>query len=214
MKRLYPYLTGGITEDWTDYLLAYQEAGADAIEIGLPFSDPMLDGTTIQQASDRALRRGTTIDAILADLAAVRDRITVPLFAMALAVPLLGESIGWRRITAVLVGFAGVIVMLRPGAGLFEPAALLSLFSAATYALSMLMARKLGTETTASVMAFYQNGVYLVGAMIIAGIFTALGIHEASHPSLNFLVRPWVWPTVKDFLLIANNARGPGAASG
>ena len=129
---------------------------------------------------------------------------TVPLFAMALAVPFLGESIGWRRITAVAVGFAGVIVMLRPGAGLFEPAALLSLFSALTYALSMLMARKLGTETTASVMAFYQNGVYLVGALLIAAVCGGLGIQEASHPSLNFLVRPWVWPTLTDFLLIAS----------
>jgi len=129
---------------------------------------------------------------------------TVPLFAMALAVPFLGESIGWRRITAVVVGFIGVIVMLRPGAGLFEPAALLSLFSALTYALSMLMARKLGTTTTASVMAFYQNGVYLVGALLIAAICGALDIREASHPSLNFLVRPWVWPSLKDFLLIAS----------
>ena len=135
---------------------------------------------------------------------AVALYFTVPLFAMALAVPLLGESIGWRRITAVMVGFAGVIVMLRPGAGLFEPAALLSLFSAATYALSMLMARKLGNTATASVMAFYQNGIYLVGALAIAGVFAATGIHEASHPSLNFLVRSWVWPTLHDFLLIAS----------
>lgn len=135
---------------------------------------------------------------------AVALYFTVPLFAMALAVPLLGESIGWRRITAVVVGFAGVIVMLRPGQGLFEPAALLSLFSAATYALSMLMARRLGTDTTASVMAFYQNGVYLLGAMAIAAFLAGTGIREASHPSLNFLVRPWVWPTVEDFLLIAS----------
>ena len=129
---------------------------------------------------------------------------TVPLFAMALAAPLLGESIGWRRITAVVVGFVGVIVMLRPGAGLFEPAALLSLFSAAAYALAMLMARKLGTGTTASVMAFYQNGVYLGGAMLIALFFGATGIHEAGHPSLNFLIRPWTLPDIRDLLLIAS----------
>jgi drug/metabolite transporter (DMT)-like permease len=135
---------------------------------------------------------------------AVALYFTVPLFALAFAVPLLGERIGWRRITAVMIGFAGVVVMLRPGAGLFEPAALLSLFSAATYALSMLMARRLGTGTTASVMAFYQNGVYLLGAMLTAAILTATGIQEAGHPSLNFLVRPWVWPTLPDFLLIAS----------
>ena len=129
---------------------------------------------------------------------------TVPLFAMALAVPILGESIGWRRITAVVVGFAGVMVMLRPGVGLFEPAALLSLFSSVTYALAMLMARRMGTGTTASVMAFYQNGVYLIGALMIAGLFSAIGVHEAGHPSLDFLIRGWTMPDTRDFLLIAS----------
>src|SRR3954447_14567582 len=85
MKRLNPYLTAGITADWIDYLLAYQDAGADAVEIGLPFSDPMLDGATIQQASDQALRRGVTVTSILADLTAARDRLRIPLIAMTYA---------------------------------------------------------------------------------------------------------------------------------
>ena len=127
-----------------------------------------------------------------------------PLFTIALAAPILGEAIGWRRITAVIVGFIGVMVMLRPGAGLFEPAALLSLFSALTYALAMLMARRMGTGTTASVMAFYQNAVYLLGAIVIAGGFHLAGVHEASHKSIEFLIRPWVWPTGTDFLLISS----------
>ena len=82
--------------------------------------------------------------------------------------------------------------------------ALLSLFSAATYALSMLMARKIGTGVTASVMAFYQNGVYLSGALLLAAFLGATGIHQAEHPSIDFLVRAWVWPTLTDFLLIAS----------
>jgi tryptophan synthase alpha chain len=82
---LVPYVTGGITADWTDYLLAYQDAGADAIEIGLPFSDPMLDGRTIQRASDRALARGATTETVLAALSAVRPRIRVPLIVMTYA---------------------------------------------------------------------------------------------------------------------------------
>ena len=82
---LVPYLTGGVTADWTDYLPAYQAAGADAIEIGLPFSDPMLDGTTIQQASHDALARGATVATILADLTRIADAVTVPLIAMTYA---------------------------------------------------------------------------------------------------------------------------------
>ena len=68
-KILAPYVTGGITAGWTDLLHAAADAGADIAEIGLPFSDPMLDGPTVQRASDRALARGATVDGILADLA-------------------------------------------------------------------------------------------------------------------------------------------------
>ncbi|SDI33265.1 tryptophan synthase, alpha chain [Actinokineospora alba] len=82
-KLLVPYVTGGVTDDWTRYLTAYQDAGADAVEIGLPFSDPMLDGGTIQQASDRALARGTTAHRILADLAEID--LTVPRVVMTYA---------------------------------------------------------------------------------------------------------------------------------
>lgn len=135
---------------------------------------------------------------------AVALYFTVPLFTLGLAIPLLGETIGWRRISAVAIGFAGVIVMMRPGAGLFEPAALLSLFSAATYALSMLMARKLGGTEKASVMAFYQNAVYLSGALLLALVLHLAGVESATHPSINFLVRPWTMPTTRDFLLIAS----------
>ena len=54
----------------------------------------------------------------------------------------------------------------------------------------MLFARKLGVSEPASVMAFYQNWVYLAGAGIMALVFQAAGITTAEHPSLAFLVRP------------------------
>ena len=72
-KLLMPYVTGGITAHWTDHLRAYADAGADAIEVGLPFSDPTLDGATIQEASDAALARGATVDRILDELAAIHS---------------------------------------------------------------------------------------------------------------------------------------------
>ena len=67
-----------------------------------------------------------------------------PLFIMAMAGPYLGERVSWQTLATVLVGLVGVVVMLRPGAGLFEWAALLSLGSAALYGFSQLMARKIG----------------------------------------------------------------------
>ncbi|MEU9831838.1 tryptophan synthase subunit alpha [Streptosporangium sp. NPDC048047] len=77
---LMPYVTGGITPGWTEYLRAFAAAGADAIEVGLPFSDPTLDGVTIQQAGDTALARGASTRRILADLSEVRG-LDVPLVA-------------------------------------------------------------------------------------------------------------------------------------
>ncbi|GIH19193.1 tryptophan synthase subunit alpha [Rugosimonospora africana] len=76
---LMPYLTGAITGDWVDYLRAFVDAGADAIEIGLPFSDPTLDGATIQEASHVALSRGASVRAILAGLSGLE--LGVPLVA-------------------------------------------------------------------------------------------------------------------------------------
>ncbi|MEJ7583789.1 MAG: tryptophan synthase subunit alpha [Acidimicrobiales bacterium] len=49
-KLLVPYVTGGITAEWTELLRAMVAAGADAVEVGIPFSDPVMDGPTIQEA--------------------------------------------------------------------------------------------------------------------------------------------------------------------
>ena len=123
---------------------------------------------------------------------AVALYFTVPLFVTALAGPFLGERSGWRVWAAVLLGFAGVMVMLQPGSGLFEPAALLSLLSAALYGSAMLMARKWGESLSAAVMAFFQNAVFLFGSGAAALLFRALTFGQATHPSVVFLVRPWV----------------------
>jgi tryptophan synthase alpha chain len=77
---LVPYVTGGVTADWLDYARAYAKAGADAIEVGLPFSDPMLDGGTIQEASDRALSRGVTPGGLLEELSGAN--VGAPLIIM------------------------------------------------------------------------------------------------------------------------------------
>ncbi|HTN97041.1 MAG TPA: DMT family transporter [Nordella sp.] len=119
---------------------------------------------------------------------------TAPFLVTFLAAPILGERVQLKAIIALFVGFAGVLVIMKPGFGFFEPAALFSLLSAITYALAMLFARKLGVTEPASVMAFYQNWVYLVGAGLMALVFHLAGITTAEHPSIAFLVRPWSWP--------------------
>ena len=102
-KLLMPYVTGGITEDWLDIIRAYEDAGADAVEIGIPFSDPVMDGPTIQAASEKALARGVTPIEILSELRHLECGI--PLIAMTYAnVP---YRMGYARYVAEL-GESGV----------------------------------------------------------------------------------------------------------
>jgi tryptophan synthase alpha chain len=81
-KLLVPYLTGGLDDEWVDLLRAFADAGADAIEVGIPFSDPVMDGPTIQEASQRALARGVTPASIIGELRGVADEVGVPLVVM------------------------------------------------------------------------------------------------------------------------------------
>jgi len=79
-KLLVPYVMGGMSPDWLDVVRAIAAAGADAIEVGIPFSDPMIDGPVIQAAGSIALERGTTPEGVLAELA--RVDVDVPVVVM------------------------------------------------------------------------------------------------------------------------------------
>ena len=79
-KLLVPYITGGVREDWLDIVRACADAGADAIEVGFPFSDPVMDGPIIQAASVQALERGVTPTRLFEELANVS--FDVPLAVM------------------------------------------------------------------------------------------------------------------------------------
>jgi len=70
-KLLVPYVTGGLGREWCDVVRAVVDAGADAVEIGIPFSDPIMDGRTIQEASQRALDLGATPVSVINALADV-----------------------------------------------------------------------------------------------------------------------------------------------
>ena len=76
----------------------------------------------------------------------------------------------------------------------------------------MLMARKLGSTQPASVLSFYQNAGFFIGAVITAFALHVVSIENASHPSLAFLVRNWMWSPFDDLLLIG--ASGIVAATG
>ena len=77
---LVPYVTGGLGSGWLDVVRAVADAGADAIEIGIPFSDPVIDGATVQEASQRAIELGATPAKIVAEAAQLD--VGVPLLVM------------------------------------------------------------------------------------------------------------------------------------
>jgi tryptophan synthase alpha chain len=79
-KLLVTYATGGLGPDWTDALRAMVDNGADLVEVGFPFSDPVMDGPTIQEASVQALAAGANPVSILD--AVQRIEVPVPLVAM------------------------------------------------------------------------------------------------------------------------------------
>src|SRR5947208_16113368 len=84
-KALIAYVMAGdpTLEDTETYVQQLAAAGADVIELGVPFSDPIADGPVIQQAAERALRSGTTLKKILATVRSLRTKTQVPLVVMA-----------------------------------------------------------------------------------------------------------------------------------
>ncbi|MGI9578493.1 MAG: tryptophan synthase subunit alpha [Microthrixaceae bacterium] len=118
-RCLVPYLTGGLPQlppaDWTTTLSAIAAAGADAIEVGIPFSDPVMDGPVIQEASELALDAGATPAGILEQLA--RLDFDLPLAVMTYAN--LVYRFGWERFASTMAS-AGVAAAILPDIPLEE----------------------------------------------------------------------------------------------
>ena len=127
---------------------------------------------------------------------------SAPLFITILSVFFLSESVGPRRWLALLAGFAGVLIMVRPGGDLFDWAALLPVLSGLAYAISMISARRLGQTETAAALAFWGNAVFLAAALALSALLGTGQFADEAHPSLAFLLRGWVMPTPFDLMLM------------
>ena len=126
-KALIAYIMAGdpTLEDTEVYVRQLADAGADVIELGVPFSDPIADGPVIQQAAERALRAGTSLKKILATVRSIRTKTQVPLVLMAYynSIFRYGEAAFCRD--AVAAGVDGLIVPDMPPdeAGTIHPLA-------------------------------------------------------------------------------------------
>jgi tryptophan synthase alpha chain len=107
-KLLVPYVTGGLGDDWPEVVRAFAAAGADAIEVGIPFSDPVMDGPTIQAASEAALRQGATPGGIVDALRGVDAG--VPLVVMTYVNLVFHTGYARFAAEAAAAGVAGVIL--------------------------------------------------------------------------------------------------------
>jgi drug/metabolite transporter (DMT)-like permease len=93
-----------------------------------------------------------------------------PLLIAALSGPILGEKVGWRRWSAILIGFAGVLIILQPGYAVFSPWALVPLLSAFLFAIYGLLTRYVARGDSASV-SFFWTGTVGAAAMTLVGMF-------------------------------------------
>jgi len=111
-RALIPFITAGDPDlRTTEFLLPeLARAGADLIEVGVPFSDPVADGPVIQRASERALRNGFTLPALLGCLAASRPRIEIPIVLFSYFNPLLQFGLERLASEARTAGVDGILV--------------------------------------------------------------------------------------------------------
>ena len=112
MKKLNIYFTAGIPalEDTSEIMKTIQNSGADMMEIGMPYSDPVADGPVIQEAHELALKNGMTIAKLFSQLKSVKDEIKIPVILMGYINPVL--SFGFEKFCEECAnsGVSGLII--------------------------------------------------------------------------------------------------------
>src|SRR5438067_9426917 len=110
-KAFVPYITAGDPnlETTRELVIALEKAGADVVELGVPFSDPIADGPIIQRATERALHNGVTLHKILELGESIRKQSQIPLVLFSYFNPLLNYGMDKLAIDAVKMGFDGVL---------------------------------------------------------------------------------------------------------
>ena len=153
---------------WARYVVAF----AFGLVVSNPITRPSLLHTRrpwLQLARSTLLVASTFLNFVALRYLQLDQTVSIifatPFIITLLGGPLLGEWVGWRRWTAVLVGFSGVLLVTRPGAGGIHPAALLSFGAAICYALYNIATRVLSKSDSTETTLFYSN---MVGAAVMS----------------------------------------------
>ncbi|HXF72578.1 MAG TPA: tryptophan synthase subunit alpha [Actinomycetota bacterium] len=163
-KAFVPYVTGGAPGVDADLLRALEAAGADAIEVGIPFSDPVMDGPVIQEASRRALEAGATPGRVLAEVG--EAGLGVPVVVMTYLNPVLRRGFDRFLGEARAAGVTGAIV---PDLPVDEAAEWIRACAAADVAPVFLAAPGSREERLRLVAAASRGFVYCVSTYGVTG---------------------------------------------
>ena len=136
----------------------------------------------------------------LADVESIR--FSGPMMITILSVFMLGEKVESSRWLALIVGFVGVLLIVRPGSATFNIGSIFILISVLFYALTVMSTRKLQATDSSATMAFYSSLVYLAAALILVPLTLVIGEIPDAHPSIAFLFRDWTMPTLLDGVIM------------
>ncbi len=164
---LMPYMVAGFPDHEASLAVAsaYVDSGADLIELGIPYSDPLADGPTIHAAATAALARGATLSSALEVCRSVSDRVPVVVMVYANMVLAQGGAAEFARLAAA-AGAAGAIV---PDLPLEEAVEVRDAFGKAGLALVPLVAPTTPTERRTRICAAAQGFVYVVSTVGTTG---------------------------------------------
>jgi len=165
---LMPFLTAGDPNLATTRaaLLALQEAGADLVELGIPYSDPLADGPVIQAAAGRALAAGTTLAGVLELLSSLKGELKLPVVLFTYSNPLLNCGMESFCQQAAAAGAAGLLV---PDLPLEEAERLSPIAAAAGLDLVLLVAPTTPPQRMARIVAASRGFTYLVSVTGVTG---------------------------------------------
>lgn len=165
---LVPYVTGGLG-DWRATIEEIAAAGADAIEIGIPFSDPIMDGPVIQLSSQRALESGATPQGIVAELAGID--VDVPLVVMTYYNPV--HHMGHQRFADAL-GVSGVAGSIVPDLPVDESDPWIAAADAAGVENILLAAPTTTDERLATICERSRGWIYGIALLGVTGERTSV----------------------------------------
>jgi tryptophan synthase alpha chain len=152
-------------------LLALQAAGADMIELGIPYSDPLADGPVIQAAASRALASATTPGKVLEMLGSLRGELTIPLILFTYSNPLLNRGMEAFCRAAAAAGAAGLVV---PDLPLEEAEKLSAIAAAEGLDLVLLVAPTTPADRMGRIAAASRGFTYLVSVTGVTGVRTSI----------------------------------------